>query len=144
MNVVLYRNSSPRNKVDKAVSQLASITGYLKDESAVKNPEIEFSLADANNITGCNYAYIPDFNRYYYRGEIVRDNKTLRVKFKEDVLMSWRGELRANTATITRNANTSNGYLIDGNYKANAYRECVTKQFPNAIENDTLILITVG
>ena len=144
MDVIIYATNSPANKVDKTLTELSHVTGYLREESTVKNPEITFALSDANNLDAGNYIYIPEFHRYYFRGEMVRDNKVVRVSFREDVLMSWKTQIRANTATVTRNENTSNGYLLDGNYKSLAYDEIVTKQFPNALTQDSIILLTVG
>lgn len=144
MDVIIYATNSPANKVDKALTELSHVTGYLREESTVKNPEITFSLADASNLDAGNYIYIPEFHRYYYRGEMVRDNKVVRVKFREDVLMSWKTQIRANRATVTRNEKLSNGYILDPSYKSLAYDEIVTKQFPNSLNNDSIVLLTVG
>ncbi len=144
MDVIIYSTNSPRNMVNKALTELSHVTGYLREESTVKNPEITFALADANNLDAGNYIYIPEFHRYYYRGEMVRDNKVVRVKFKEDVLMSWKDQIKLNTATVTRNENLANGYILDPSYKSLAYEEIVTKQFPNALTQDSIVLLTVG
>ena len=144
MDVIIYSTNSPSNKVDKALTELAHVTGYLRDGCDVKNPEIVFKNEDASNLIAGNYIYIPQWQRYYFRKDISREEKTVRVKFKQDVLMTFKTQIRANTATVTRNENTSNGYLLDANYKTLAYDEIVTKQFPNALTQDSIVLLTVG
>lgn len=144
MTIDLYTTNSPNIQVDKALTAIASVSGYLKEPCTRKDPVIVFKKEDITNLELCNYIYIADFRRYYYRGVIEQDAGDVRVKFSEDVLMSWKNEIRLNSATVSRNANLSNGYLVDPNYKAYAYRECVTRQFPVALDTDSLILITVG
>lgn len=144
MNIELYTTNSPNIKVDKILTPVATVSGYLKEPCTRKDPVIIFKKEDITNLELCNYIYIADFRRYYYRGVIEHDAGDVRVKFAEDVLMSWKNEIRLNNATVSRNETLSNGYLLDNKYKAYAYRECVTRQFPTALDGDSLILITVG
>ena len=51
-----------------------------------------------------NYAYIPDFNRYYFITDIVSAGRNLwQVTMSVDVLMSYYGEIMDLTALIDRN-----------------------------------------
>lgn len=144
MNIELYVTNDVEIKVDKALTALSTVTGHIKEVCDRLAPTITFKVEDLASLELCNYVYIPDFRRYYYRGKITHNAKDLEVSFRVDPLMSWSSELKLNSATITRNQFMSNGYLVDNNYKAYAYKECVTRQFPNALDDDTLILITVG
>lgn len=144
MDVIIYSTNSPTNKVDKDLTELSHVTGFLRDGCDVKNPELVFKNEDASNLLAGNYIYIPEWQRYYFRKNISREEKTVRVKFHEDVLMTFKTQIRANVATITRNEVLSNGYILDPSYKSLAYDEIVTRRFPNELSQDSIVLLTVG
>ena len=144
MNINIFATNSPNNQLEKVLVSIATTTGYIKDPTERKKPVVRFKLSDLSNLENCNYFYIPDFRRYYFKTGLTNDNGECVVTMREDVLMSWKDEIKMNAATVTRNENISNGYLNDPQFKAVAYEEIVTRQFPNAMEDDTLILMTVG
>ena len=70
MTIRLYNNVSDKNVVDKQLTQVGNdITGTLRDDCSVVDPVIAIE-GIAANINGVNYAYIPEFNRYYYINNI--------------------------------------------------------------------------
>ena len=74
MTIKLYINRSDKNVLDKNITQVGSdITGTLRDDCSVVDPVIKVEGLAAN-ITGVNYAYIQEFNRYYYINNIVCKN----------------------------------------------------------------------
>ena len=75
MNIVLYANVSEINAVNKNITELITLTGTLREQSSIIDPVI--TISDIDNYVGqMNYAYIPEFNRYYFitNVESVRNN----------------------------------------------------------------------
>lgn len=91
MDIKLYHNSSPNNKVNKSLSSETVLSGSLRDESRVINPEV---LIESSTPLSFNYVYIPSFHRYYYIRDIVayRTNLWL-LKLDVDVLMSYKEDI---------------------------------------------------
>ena len=144
MNLTFYQNSSDPRKLDKTLSSLGVIENCaMRDVLDVENPT--FRVASSALPSAFNYVYCDYTQRFYFTEDPIEIRTGLYdIKCRSDVLANLKTQLRAKTATVTRNENMRNGYLLDQNYKAMAYRECVTKQFPNAMTSDSMILITVG
>lgn len=144
MNITFYQNSSDPRKLDKTLTSLGVIENCaMRDVLDVENPT--FRIASSALPNAFNYVYCDYTQRFYFTEDPVLVRTGLYdIRCHSDVLANLKTQLRAKTATVSRNEFMSNGYLLDANYKAMAYRECVTKQFPNAMTNDSLILITVG
>lgn len=112
MEIQLYSNSSPKEKVDKAITAQFTLQGYLKEATSETAPTIKIEHAGA--LTGINYCYIPDFGRYYYIDDIISvKNNIWEVVMRVDVLMSWKNGIRNNNAILARQANLYNVYLKD-------------------------------
>ena len=144
MTLTFYQNASDPRKLDKVITTLGDITNCaMRDVLDVENPI--FRVASSALPGSFNYCYCDYTGRYYYTEDPIEIRTGVYdIRCHSDVLMNVKAQLRAKSATVTRNENISNGYLIDGNYKAYAYRECITRQFPKEMNNDSLILITVG
>lgn len=102
MKFILYQNNSEKMRIDKALEERYSIIGVLRNESSVVNPQMEVQLTGLPN---ANYAYIPDFNRYYFIDNIVsvRNNLWL-ISMTVDVLMSFKEQIISQRAYVTRTA----------------------------------------
>ena len=143
MTCTLYKNFSDSRKIDKELSLLKDVTIILKNENNILNPTIFIKNEDFDIST--NYIYIDKFNRYYYVDNVITNNGNLvTLDCSVDVLTSFKDKILEIVATVDRNENLSNGYLQDGNYKAYAYNQIVCKSFPNGLNSDSLILMTVG
>lgn len=145
MTIKLYTTSSPKCKLQKSLSGETTITGEPHEKISDTECNIRFTVSQLATIKSKNYAYIPETAKYYYISPNYEiDGQTVIVNLSEDVLMSNRSQILAQTCTITKNENLSNAYLYDEGYKLLAYKNIVTKEFPNEIRNDTIILMTVG
>lgn len=122
----------------------AAYSVLLKDGCSIDNPVISVH-ASAAALALVNYAYIPDFGRYYYRQDIKSlNNGICEVTLLSDPLQSFAKEIKNAHATLTRSENLKDGYLIDSGYKARAFKKIVHKEFPNALDDWSIILMTVG
>lgn len=145
ISMSLYQVSDDINVMGKSIPQPTSThTILLKDGCSVDRPVVTFS-AMASAIAPLNYAYIDAFQRYYYitdRNSIA--NGIVELTLESDPLESFSSQIGLCPATITRNEYDRNGYLKDANYSALAYEGVQYKHFPNAMDDATCILVTVG
>jgi len=145
INMSLYQVSDDPKVMGKTIPEPTSTHVIkLKDGCSVDQPVVTFS-AMASAIAPLNYAYIDVFGRYYYiteRKSVV--NGVVELTLESDPLESFKDEIKARSATITRSASEYNGYLNDPGYNAMAYEGIQYKEFPNALDDTTCILVTVG
>lgn len=146
--VSLYHNTSPLNKVDKSISLVLSVTGSLREDSSVLDPiiTIEGYLAE-NQLARVNYMYIPEFKRYYLITDIVFDITGLcTVSGHVDVLMTYKNEIRAQNAIVSRQEFVYNMYLDDGWFYA--YQKPLVFTHPFSVSapfaNHSYVLILAG
>lgn len=92
-----------------------------------------------------NYCYIDELQRYYYIIDVNAISYNMwELTLKCDVLMTFKEGIRNLVGTVDRQQNKYNGYIPDNQYKELAYTQITAKTFPNSMNNDSLILMTVG
>lgn len=145
MHLTLYKTDSEPEKIDKTLSDATQLTGSLRNESNVITPRIMVE-ADAGALAEKNYAYIPEFDRYYFVSDVVSvRNNVCMVIMRVDVLMSFKSQIRANYAFLEKQKTNGSRYLNDGSWFHDSRQFYTVKNFPNGF-NDTgeFILITAG
>lgn len=144
MELILYQNNSEKNKIGKNLTTIRTIVGTLRQQTSIVNPTIE--VVDSSVILA-NYAYIPEFDRYYFINDIesVRNN-LWSVSMKVDVLESYKSEIKENTALITRQENLYNLYLNDERMKFTSDTFTLFRDFPiqNFNGNGEFCILTCG
>lgn len=109
-NIKLYRNTSPKNAINKSISEVASIDGVLKQECSVTAPIILYN----GDYVAFNYAYIPAFGRYYFLTDMISVRNGLwELHFSVDPLFSFRTEILSNTCILERQQYLYNMYIQD-------------------------------
>lgn len=145
MVIDLYINSSENNRVNKFLSDKFEMTGTLRGETNVVNPEI---LIEHANPTGYNYAFIPEFNRYYFINEFTSVRNGLwRVRLAVDVLETYKSQIKQMPAIIDKQQNkgNSNLYLNDGSYVIDSRSYNTILNFSGGFnDGGKFILITAG
>lgn len=143
--IQLFQYSGDPRIVSKILgTPVSEHTFLLKEGCSIDRPVIQFSAA-ANIMATLNYSYIPDFGRYYWitdRNSIV--NGVIELTLESDPWTSFATQLRAVKATVDRSASHWQGFLYDNGYQILAYKTSAIRNFPNSIDNDTMILTTVG
>ena len=146
MTLNLYVNTSEKEKLDKSLSNKTDLNGYLKQGSSVVNPIITIQIT---NPSLYNYAYIPQFNRYYFISDTVNvKNNIWEIHMHVDALSSFKSQIRANKAIIDKNQylTNANKYFNDGDtfvHDSKETNEIAT--FQNGFdETPHYILITAG
>lgn len=144
MVIKLYQNSSDPKSVDKQLGTALDISGTALEPLDIVNPVIEVDGDIVSLIAGYNYMYIQDYARYYFIETTADSYHLNQIRGHCDILTSSAPWLRSRLATITRNEKLYNAYLNDPEFNAYAYTNIVLKAFPYGIEQDSIILMTVG
>lgn len=144
MNILLYNNTSERKAIYKNLSNETTYTGVLKGDCSVINPTF---ILNEDNPTGFNYAFIADFNRYYYIVDMVSvSNDMWEITLMCDVLMSFANNILSCRAIIesTENNQTTD-YLQSEIYQSLVKTKTDIIEFPHGLlEHGEYILITAG
>ena len=147
INISLYQITDAENVVPKTLGTAVSThTITLKDGCSIDKPTVSFSGSSAIMAT-VNYAYIDAFGRYYFiRDRNMTVNGVCELTLESDPLQSFSAQLLAIPATITRTQNErlADAYLVDNKYIAKSYKQIVTRDFPNELNDFSFILMTVG
>jgi hypothetical protein len=112
MTITLYNNASDPLVVDKSLSNALTLTGELREMCDIENPSL---LIESTTLLNYNYAYIPDFNRYYFfkKPPTAVAKNLMLLELTEDYLMSYKTEIKATKAIIKRQERNYNKYLND-------------------------------
>lgn len=144
--VKLYTNNSPRNYVDKTITQVGSdLTGDLRAESSIISPGIR--IAADSVPADVNYMYVQDWGRYYFIEEIISVRAGIwELRGSVDPLYTFRSELRACSGIVHRaeSVNAYNTYLDDGSFRAYANPKIRTIAFPSGFTTWEYLLALAG
>lgn len=100
MNVTFYIADFNRKRVVKTLPSGTNITASIKDNCDLHDPVIRL-VHDASHMS-FNYAYVPDFGRYYYVDPPELEGKEDIFYLHVDVLMSFANDIKGSTGIATR------------------------------------------
>ena len=143
MQITLFNNTSEKNKINKSLNNVATLTGSVKENASITHPEITIEYSDPISF---NYCYIDAFNRYYFVDDvIILRNNIMRLKLTVDVLMSFANGILNQNVIVIKNTNNYNLYLLDENLKTLVKTTTTIVNFPNGLnDNGEFVLITAG
>lgn len=144
MEIALCVNNSEKNKIGKSLSNLNVFSGSLKDETSVINPVV---IMELENPTGFNYAYIPEFARYYFIDNIVSVRTGLwKISMKVDVLESFKNSILGISVILSDSTTTGKEEYLPGNVWKSKVKELTDIiNFPSGLsDSGYFILITAG
>ena len=145
MEVQFFYNQSDDRVINKTLIIGDTFVGSPRDEVSIMNPVIRF---ESEGILRYNYAYIPEYQRYYSIVDrtIYRDG-LWDVTFAVDVLMSFRNDIMSLNVIVDKQSMEANGdeFIDDGSLVTENVMFQTVYNFPNGF-NDTgeYILITAG
>lgn len=141
MIIYFYDCTDDPRTVPKRLQNETQASGTIRGEIDMQNP---IFLVEGDTAIK-NYAYIPDFGRYYYvlPPRIIRTGVS-EITMKVDVLQSFRNGIFTAPIVAERSANVYNYYVADPErkfyqYTVNQYIDIGTIGIP-----DTPIMVTVG
>lgn len=144
MTITLYSNASEINSVNKELSELITLSGTLREQSSIIDPVISIEGID-QYLSSANYAYIPEFGRYYFITGIESIRMGLwRLSFHVDVLYTYREQILANNAIIERNENEFDLKLNDGLFQTQQNPRIVQYPFPDGFNTWNFVLAVAG
>lgn len=129
MNITLYNNYSDHRYLNKSIETIETISGAEPfGECSVQNPVMR--LRPFENWAIVNYAYISDYQRYYFIDEIImKSGDILELHCRCDVLMSFRKSIKESTGLLIANENLSTPYIKDNNYPVSLKKTLTTYVF---------------
>ena len=143
--ISLFKTGSENSRVVKTLTDEKQLSGELRNQTSVLNPSIRIESAD--NISIYNYAYIPEFGRYYYITDIVSVRTNCwTVSLRCDVLMSYKDEIQGLNVILDNTQETGlSNYLASPNWVNLVKTKTNIKVFPSGLsEQGEFILITAG
>lgn len=140
MILELYKTIDDNNIINKTLTDMISYEIKLKDNVDIISPTI--ILSSETLLVNFNYAYIPDFGRYYFINSVSINSKNVYVLSLEcDVLESFKDDILNSYAYISK-AEDGNNYYNSNNEsevrkEVNIYHSNVTINK----ENSNIIII---
>ncbi|MCF0230253.1 MAG: hypothetical protein HUJ76_11260 [Parasporobacterium sp.] len=147
MTIHLYNNSSDSFHLVKEITPIITLNNVHPVAAFdVEGPEISIGSVDFSQIQNVNYAYIPEYNRYYYVAPpSVINNKVLVLSLSVDVLMSFSDSIKKLKAIVGRQEKDFNLYLPDPEFKVYSYTNKKTIKFSRSpFKKDADFLLTVS
>lgn len=144
MQIYLYVNRSEKNSINKSLSSSTLLTGNLRNESSIITPTFD---VQANNVSGFNYCYIPEFGRYYFISDITAVRTTIwRIKCDVDVLMSFKTDILNLDVIVSDSTNEGSEPYFSGDvWQTTVKTKTDIISFSSGLLNDgEYILITSG
>ena len=148
MIIKFYSNSSPKEKLNKAIGDVKfELDGRLLENTSVIDPSIE--IKDNGSIFNgkiANYMYIEKFNRYYYINNYTVDARNIiRIDAHVDVLMSFKNYIKKCEGIVKTSENGN--YFIDDKSLISSNRiKTQTSLYPKEFDmvNPKFILMVAG
>ena len=119
MEIYLWSNFRKKENSTKRPepSEAVVMNCKLKDDTSFLSPAIEIEY----DKPAWNYAYIPDFGRYYFITDITSGARYLWDLFLScDVLASYKEDIGNFNGYVLRSSNLFNGYIVDEFYPTEA------------------------
>lgn len=116
MIITLCKSTSEKNRMykDDYLSDSMNMSCTLKTPVSFLNPIVQLYSPTDIYRHQYNYAYISDFNRYYFVTDIISlANNMWEIHMHVDVLMSWKEKIVTNKALIVRSSDKGNSLLTD-------------------------------
>ena len=112
LTLTLYNNSSGQNVVYKGKAQVGlTMTGQLKENVNMENVVVHIPYF--SNYANVNYAYIPEFKRYYYCKVDVINGGRLKLTMKSDALSSFWQYFNTSQCIAKRSTSNYNTDIAD-------------------------------
>lgn len=145
MEVQFFYNTSDARVINKNIIAGQTFEGQARDEVDVMAPVVRF---ENEGVLFYNYAYIPEFQRYYsIAGKNAYREGLWDITFAEDVLMSFRGDINQLNVVVDKQSMAENGneYIDDSSLVAENVMFQTIYNFPSGFNSTgEYILITAG
>lgn len=145
MQIVLYTNSTPLNRITRSLSTVATLDGHLREGCNILNPDIRVEYN--GSYIGANYAYIADFGRYYYfRESPTIEGDTMILHLHVDVLYTYATQIQNGSCIAERSSSNFDLFLPDSAYmeEAGYYYHSLSLPYNFRPDSGIYVLSTTG
>lgn len=111
MQISLYNNASAPNVVHKRKTLLRTLNGTIKED--VNRESVVVTIPYASDYASINYAYIPDFKRYYFVSVDTLKGLRLKLTMKSDALSSFWNNYAGSQCIAKRSSSAPNKDIAD-------------------------------
>lgn len=143
MLMKMYDTKSSNNVINKVLENEHEFDIKFKDKTDIVNPVV---ILSSPTLILSNYAFIPDFNRYYFVDKIeLFPNSIYHITLRCDVLESFKAEILTSSGFINQQTNNVNKYY-NSNYQSEVRKEVDLYKSTVTIPTDVkeTILVTIG
>lgn len=145
LHVTLYNNENSGEVMHKRLNKIADRDVSQYNDMAIETPILILSGLDAEILSGLNYVYIEEFDRYYDCLPILLSDGNFQLTCEVDPLMSFADDILLLDAIVDKNQYESNMYYDDGSFITESRENIQLLNFSGGF-NDTgrFILIAAG
>lgn len=122
-------NKKPNSTKIPLVSEGTSFNCTIKNISSILSPEVDIAVGPTN-MASYNYAYIQDFDRYYFITDIVYDQGLWSLSLSCDLLATYKEDILDSDQYIIRSTNKYDPKIIDSMY--------LTKNMPFSSRSESI------
>ena len=143
MLMKMYDTKSSNNVINKVLENEHEFDIKFKDKTDIVNPVV---ILHSATLILSNYAYIPDFHRYYFLYKIeLFPNSVYNITLRCDVLESFKDDILASSGFINQQSQNVNKYY-NSNYQSEVRKEVDLYKSNVTIPIDvkSTILVTIG
>lgn len=143
MTVNLYQIAEDPRVVPKTLPEAAVLTGSIRDDQVdVMHPAILMSGAPSDTY---NYAYLPDFGRYYFVDPPITERTGLiRLQMHIDVLQTYYDQIIVAPVIVERSADRYNMDIADPDRKFYQDRSNQYLTIGDVGAPANIVMVTVG
>lgn len=135
MEITFYTTSDDKRKLTKNLTNVKTVQCTVKQQITLTNPVVY--LHYDSNLINANYAFIPEFNRYYFIDNMnLIDGNMIQIAMSVDVLMSYNAEIKNLTAIVDR-GNSRNLTINDKTFIPTAYTNTIVYPFSETFSPST-------
>ena len=141
MLMKLYTTKTPNNTIGKVLENEKEYNIKFKAQADRTKPVV---VLMSETMIDFNYAYIPDFNRYYFIESIeVTPNKIYNISLRCDVLESFKNDILESSGFVNQQTTPNKYYNSD--YQTEIKKEVdVIKSNVTLDTTKSTILVTIG
>ena len=140
MTFSLYTNESERDDINKKLTHVADLTGYLKDDTELINPTL--ILSSSYSISTSNYITFNGYN--YFVNNVTFSQGRQYVELELDDLETFKTAILNQWAVIGRSYNKFNIYQTDPDMPMRNDSDITVQNFPNGFTGESWLLVTTG
>ena len=140
MIIKLYNTKDSNNTIGKTLTDEQTFDITFKDTFDIINPIV---MLKSNVPILRNYAYIPEFGRYYFITSIqIQPNRIYKLYLECDVLESFKNDILASYGLVTRSAEGNK--FFDGGLNSEVRKEVDVYESELELEfKEEIILVTI-